>query len=137
MKKCWSLKFDRYLNRYIYWGLNSCSIDTISIKIYEIGIFRFDFRPMLTCMCRVYFFTTLDIYKAYFKGRHIREYKENTCKKWPSALFSLKKILHLCAWEFCNQMLLDLHCWWSEEPCNQHLLQVGEFVTYWELYIIG
>ena len=46
---------------------------------------------MLTCMCRVSFLTTLDIYKTYFKGSHIREYKENTCKKWLNALFSPKR----------------------------------------------
>ena len=127
MKNCCSLKLDRY----IYQSLDSCLIDTVSIEIYEIRIFRSDFRPMMTCMCKISFFTTLDIYKAYFKSHHIREYKENTCKKWPSALFSLKKILHFCALEFCNKVLLDLHCWWSEELCSQHLLQVSVLVTYW------
>ena len=39
-----------------------------SIKIYEIRISRFDFQLMLTCMFKVYFLTTLDIYKAYFIG---------------------------------------------------------------------
>ena len=62
--------------------LDSCSIDRVSIEIYEIRIFRFDFWPILTCMCRVSFLTTRDIYKEYFKGRHIREYKVT------SALFS-------------------------------------------------
>ena len=53
---------------------------------------------MLMYLCRVSFLTTLDIYKTYYKGRHIREYKENTYKKRPSALFSLKEAtasLHL------------------------------------------
>ena len=80
---------------------------------------------MLKYLYRVSFLTTLDIYKAYFKSHHIREYKENICKKWPSALFSLKKILHFCALEFCNKVLFDLHCWWSEELCSQHLFQVA------------
>ena len=53
----------------------------ISIEIYEIRISRSDFWPKLMCMCWVSFLTNLDIYKAYFKGRQIREYKENTCKK--------------------------------------------------------
>ena len=34
----------------------------IPIEIYEIKISRYDFRFMLTCMCRVSFLTTLDIY---------------------------------------------------------------------------
>ena len=128
MKNCCSLKLDRY----IYQSLDSCLIDTVSIEIYEIRIFRSDFRPMMTCLCKFFFFTTLDIYKAYFKSHNIREYKENTCKKWPSALFSLKKILHFCALEFCNKVLLDLHCWWSEELCSQHL-----FSSWWVSHVLG
>ena len=31
---------------------------------------------MLMYLCRVSFLTTLDIYKAYFKGRYIREYMQ-------------------------------------------------------------
>ena len=41
-----------------------------STEIYKIRIFISDFRLILTCMCRVSFLTTLDIYKAYFKSRH-------------------------------------------------------------------
>ena len=44
---------------------------------------------MLMCLYRVSFLTTLDLYKAYFIGHHIREYKEN--KKVTDALFSLKE----------------------------------------------
>ena len=75
-------------------NLNRSSTDIstdISIEIYKIRISKSDFRPMLTCMCRVFFLRTLDIYKAYFKGSYIREYKENTSKKWPSALLSFKE----------------------------------------------
>ena len=43
----------------------------VSIENYEIRIFKFDFWPILTCMCRVSFLITLDIYKVYFKGRYI------------------------------------------------------------------
>ena len=49
-------------------------------------------------LCRVPFLTTLDIYKAYVKGRHIREYKGEHMKKVTDALFSLKEAtasLHL------------------------------------------
>ena len=37
-----------------------------------IQIFRSDFQPMLIYLCKVSFLTTLNIYKAYFRGRHIR-----------------------------------------------------------------
>ena len=33
--------------------------------------------------------------------------------------FLWKRLLRLCALGFCNQVLLDLHCWWSEELCSQ------------------
>ena len=42
-------------------------------------------------LCRVSFLTTLDIYKAYFRGRHIREYKGEHMQKVTDALFSLKE----------------------------------------------
>ena len=72
------------------------------------------------------FVPILDIYKAYFRGCHTKEYKENECKRW-LMLYSLwKKLLCLCALEFCNQVFLDLHYWWSEELCSQHLLLVGD-----------
>ena len=101
MKKRCSLKLDRFLtdsSTDISIKVLTDSSIVVSIENYEIRIFRFDFWPMLTCMCRVSIVTTLDIYKAYLKGRHIIEYKENTCKKLPSALFSLKEAtasLHL------------------------------------------
>ena len=46
---------------------------------------------MLMYLYRVSFLTTLDIYKAYFRDRQIREYKENTWKKVTGALFSQKE----------------------------------------------
>ena len=102
-------KLDKISTDNIYRGLmkkarqnlnrSSTDISTdISIEIYKIRISKSDFRPKLTCMYRVSFLTTLDIYKTYFKGRHRREYKENKCKKWLNALFSLKETtasLHL------------------------------------------
>ena len=56
-----------------------------------IQVSRFDFWPKLMYLCRVSFVTILDIYKAYVKGRHIREYKGEHMKKVTDALFSLKK----------------------------------------------
>ena len=58
VKKCCLLNLDRY----IYWGLDSCSTK-ISIEIYKIRIFRFDFRPKLMYMCRVSF---LSLYTCFF-----------------------------------------------------------------------
>ena len=37
------------------------------------------------------FLLTLDIYKTYFRGRHIREYKGEHMKRLTDALFSLKE----------------------------------------------
>ena len=127
--------------------LNSCSTDSclsrfnkarqiLSIEVYieNYGnqFFRSDFWSMLMYLCRISFLTTLNIYKVYFRGCHIREYKENICKRWLMPYSLWKKLLHLCALGFCNQMPLNLHCWWSELLYSQHLLQVGELVTYWE-----
>ena len=92
----------------------------VSIEVTGIQIFKSDFRPMLMYLCWVSFFTTLDLYKAYFRSRHIKEYKENTWKRWPRPYSLGKKLLHLCALGFCNQVLLDLDSWWSKELCSQH-----------------
>ena len=46
---------------------------------------------MLMCLCKVSFLIILDIYKAYFRGRHIREYKGEHMQKVTNALFSLKE----------------------------------------------
>ena len=56
-----------------------------------IQISRFNFGAKLMYLCRVSFLTTLDIYKAYFRGRHIREYKGEHMQKVTDALFSLKE----------------------------------------------
>ena len=104
--------------------LDSCICRTLKlntsrlIEVTKIKIFRSDFWARLLYLCRVSFLTTLDLYKTYFRGRHIREYKENECKRWPMSYSLWKKLLRLCALGFCNQVLLDLHCWWSEELCS-------------------
>ena len=50
--------------------LNSCSIDNLSIEIYENQFFRSDFTHIHVYMFRLSFLTTLNIYKDYFRGRH-------------------------------------------------------------------
>ena len=134
MKKGCSLKLDRFSINWIYQGLmrvnsyrqitylswsRQIAWQTVYIENYEIRIFEFDFQPMLTCMCRVSFLTTLDIYKVYFKCRHIREYKENTCKRWSIPYSLWRKLLRLWTLGFCNLVLLDLYCWWSKELYSQ------------------
>ena len=61
---------------------------------------KHNFIFVLTLICDyvfgLSFLTTLDIYKAYFRSRHIREYKENECKgermqNVTDALFSQKE----------------------------------------------
>ena len=103
---CWSLKLDTcYLSRFK---------KETKILICFLGIRE--------CVFGTSFLLTLDIYKAYFRGCHIREYKKNICKRWPMPYSLWKKLLRLYALGFCNQVLLDLHCWWSEELCSQDLL---------------
>ena len=112
-----SLKLDSYsTNSYLSrfnkaWQILSIKV---SIENYRNQFFRSDFWPMLMYLCRVSFLTTLDIYKAYFRGRHIREYKKNICKRWPKPYSLWKKLLRLCALGFRNQVFLDLLCQWSE-----------------------
>ena len=50
--------------------LNSCSIDTLSIKIYENQFSRSNSTRIRVYLFRLSFLTTLNIYKGYFKGRH-------------------------------------------------------------------
>ena len=62
--------------------LDRSSTQAISVKNYEIRLFRFDYMHILKYLCRVSFLTTLDIYKDYFKGHHKcmqGDEKDNTC----------------------------------------------------------
>ena len=78
-----SLKLDSYLTDSYLSRFNEAQqilYIKVSIENYRNQFFRYDFWPMLMYLYRVSFPTTLDIYKAYFKDCHIREYKENICK---------------------------------------------------------
>ena len=60
-------------------------------------------------MCRISFFTTLDLYKAYFRGYHRREYKGEHIQKVTSALFSQKEATTSFApWGFVTKCFLIL-----------------------------
>ena len=50
--------------------LDSYSIDNLFIKIYENQFFKFDFTHIHVYVFRLSFFTILNIYNDYFKGRH-------------------------------------------------------------------
>ena len=99
--------------------LNRNLTQAVSIETYEIRNSRSDFRPMLVYLYKVSFLTTLDIYKDYFKDRCI-------CRKWPNSLFSLKKLLRLCAIGFCNQGVS-----WSSSMMNWRTLQPTSSSNYY------
>ena len=50
--------------------LDSCSINTLSIEIYENQFSKSDFTHIHVYLFRISFLTTLNIYKDYFKCRH-------------------------------------------------------------------
>ena len=50
--------------------LDNCSIDNLSIEIYENQFFKSDFTQIRVYMFRLSFLTTLNIYKDYFKSSH-------------------------------------------------------------------
>ena len=54
-----------YLSRFKMW-----SSTAVSIENYKNQIFRFDFTHIHVYVFRLFFLTTLNIYKDYFKGRH-------------------------------------------------------------------
>ena len=118
------------------WGLRSCSahvLDTFYLSRFkketEILIC---FLRIRKCVLETSFLLTLDIKKAYFRSRHIREYKENI-RKMSSRPYSLwRKLLCLCALGFCNQVLLDFHCWWSKNLYNQQSSS-----SWWVSHILG
>ena len=50
--------------------LNRSLTEVVSVETYKIRISKSNFQPMFVYLYRVSFLTTLDIYKAYSKGRH-------------------------------------------------------------------
>ena len=97
-----------------------------SIKNYNFRISRFKIQPMLYYFIRVSFLTTLVIYKAYFRSRYTRIQR-------PRIHILYVKSLYLYVIGFCNQVLPNLHCLWSEEFCSQQQsFKLLELVTYWD-----
>ena len=50
-------------------GSTASSIDRVSVKVYEVQFFRTVFHLIREYVFRLSFFTTLNIYKDYFKDR--------------------------------------------------------------------
>ena len=69
--------------------LDRSSTQIVSVENYEIRFSRSDYTHIPMYLCRVYFLTTLDIYKDYFKGRHKMMQKNNTCIVWPEVEIAL------------------------------------------------
>ena len=84
-------------------------------------------------LCKISFVTTLDIYKVYFKGRHIWEYKENTSKRRLMPYSLRKKLLRLCALRFLTKwFLIFIVDEVKNFAANIFIPQVGEWVMYWD-----
>ena len=109
--------------------LTASSIDTLSVEVYEIQFFRTDFNLIRVYRFEISFFTTLNIYKNYFKVRQrLRECKEKfwLCKLWSKTEFAL---VHLSLEEvavFVHRRILwprsfvIFIMWWTEELYSQH-----------------
>ena len=71
MKKCWFLKLDRCIYRDLKCEALQISSTIVSIENYENQFFKSDFTHIFAYDFRFSFLITLDIYKDYFKGRHV------------------------------------------------------------------
>ena len=111
----------------------------LSIKVYEIQFFRADFNPICGYMFGLSFFTTLNIYKDYFKGRkRLRkcEAKFCSCKLWPEIEFAL---VH----RSCVEVAMFVHrrvLWLSSRSSswmNWRTLQSTSFSSWWSSHVMG
>ena len=76
---------DSYLSRF-----NEAQ-QILSIEVMGIQIFRSNFWPMLLYLCKVSFFTTLDLYKSYFIGCQTKEKKGRTYAKCDRCLIFFER----------------------------------------------
>ena len=92
-EKVLHFKTRQLLDRY-YLSSSIVAWQILSIENYKIQISRFDFRPMLMYLCRVSFLIILDIYKVYFKSRHIQTQRPRIYfPLWEDTAFVRHKIL--------------------------------------------
>ena len=143
-----------YLSRFNIW--NSIDISTaVSIKNYEIQIFRFDFTHIHVYLCRVSFLTILDTYKIILRA--VKDDDTTWCKviihlncdrrQFALIHLFLEEAIAFVRQGFCNQVASWFSsCGWIEELCSQYPSQVGVLVmyldpcidwlvTYWKLCI--
>ena len=121
---------------HIYHGLililDNSSIEAVSIENYKIQIFRSDFTHIHVYLCRIFFFffTILDIYKDYFKGRQRWcNLMQSHCasKLRPETNFS--PVHHILSRSYCvftprvlwPRSFLIFIVRWTKELCSQHL----------------
>ena len=64
--------------------MHPLKIAWLSIEVYKIQFFKTDFTPIRKYVFRPSFFTTLNIYKDYFKGRQ----KLHKLRKYEAKLYS-------------------------------------------------
>ena len=69
--KTWQIARQNHIYKGLMLKLDSSSTEVVFVENYEIRIYRFDFTYIHVYLCRVSFLTTLDIYKDYFKDRHM------------------------------------------------------------------
>ena len=76
-----------------YWDLmltlDRSSTQAVSVENYEIRFSKSDYTHIPMYLSKVFFLTTLNIYKDYFKGRHKVMQKDNTCIVWPETKIAL------------------------------------------------
>ena len=92
------------------------STEVRSIENYDFQFSKFEFQHRLLDLFRVSFFTTLDIYKAYFKRRHIP-------KQRPRNLFSLLEAI-----AFVSHRVLQPSASKSSLLIKRRTLQLTTFV---------
>ena len=127
MRKSYFIKSRHKLDRSCYWRLMESSTQAQSIKIYDFRISISEIRPMMNWMIEISLLTTLVMYKAYFKSHYTQKQRLRTH-------ILCEKLLHMYALEFCNQVLPNLHCLWSEEFCSQQQsIKLLELVMCWDL----
>ena len=98
-----------------------------SIKNYDFWISDLKFDPSW-CICLGFLSSQPKTYIRLILRVVIHGYRDQEFN------FLCEKLLYLYAIGFCNQVFLDLHCWWSEELCNQQqLFKLLKLFMYWDL----
>ena len=78
--------------------LDSCIYQSLKLNTCYLSRFKKEIEILICflgireCVFGISFLLTLDIYKTYFRGHHIREYKGEHMQKVTDALFSLKEV---------------------------------------------